>query len=181
MAKEKINFRRYIKDYDTENLFKNYCNNNFLFLLEVVATCLGYCNETQIEYAKTKKAICNYIIKNFGNYNVSEKQISKMVRPRKNIVSKYAPLYLIAIYNMLISNWPQTLHTDICCCKQHDKIYSEFALCDLLALKERCSWNNPGDDLIEVFDEYLGIVNYNIPGKLGEEFANTHHKNVIKI
>lgn len=181
MTKEKIDFRRYIKDYESENILRHYCNSNFMFLLEAVAKSLGYYNDTQIEYAKTKKAICDYINKNFQNYNVSKKQLNKMVRPRKNIVSKYAPLYIIAIYNILISNWPKTLHTDICCCKQYDKTYSEFALDNLLTLKEKCSWDNLDDDLIEVFDEYLGIVNYNIPDKLGVEFADNHHKKVIKL
>ncbi len=181
MIEERIDFRRYIKDFESENVFKNYYNDNFIFLLDVVGENLGYVNEGQIEYAKVKKAICRYINKNFGNYNVSKKQINKLVKPQKNIVSKYAPLYLIAIYDMLIKNWPQTLHTDICCRKQYDKTYSEFAIAEFIKFKEQCSWKNPGDDLIKVFDNYLGIVNSCIPGNLGEEFSNEHLKNEITV
>lgn len=171
-----LELRRYIKDYETANVLKHYCNNNFLFLLNTTADSLGYRNGEQREYDKLKKAICRYINENFGIYNVSKKQISRLIQPKKNRVSKYAPLYIIAMYNMLLQAWPDTMHVDICCRKQYNAIYSEFALDRFISMKERCSWNNPGDELIEVFDHYLGVVNRHMPGVLGIEFSNDHPK-----
>lgn len=64
MVEETLDFRRYIKDYESQNILKEYCNNNFLFLLKTVAIALGHCDGEQIEYDKTKDYICTYIKRN---------------------------------------------------------------------------------------------------------------------
>lgn len=176
VMEETLDFNRYIKDYESQNILKEYCNNNFLFLLEAVAVALGHCNGEQMEYDKTKDYICTYIKKKFRMINVSKKQISRLIQPRKNRVSKYAPVYLMAMYNILVEQWPESLHTDICCRKQYDVTYSEFALERFLSMKERCSWNNPNDVLIAAFDHYLGVLNQHMPNNLGVEFSNDYPK-----
>lgn len=168
---------RYIRYYDVRNSLKDYLNENLLLLLKHLATKRKYYSNGNYGYKQTKYDICNYIEKNMPEYKnkISKKQLSRLIRPRKHRFSKYAPIYLTAIIEMLLEDeLPEELHRDICIRGAYEDICSEFALNIIIELIYECYDGRYGgrqnDRDILFFLEKLGEFNEQYPDMLGVLF-----------
>ncbi len=163
---------RYIKFYHMRNTLKEYENFNFRILLRATAESLGYLKDNQIQYDKTKEYICKYINEEFHIYDVSKKQLSRMLHPRKHRFSKYAAVYIAAMYNIMLIRWPKDLHTDVCCMNQGNKLYCEFAL-DIMLTMIGMFGNNMDPDVIYFMDR-VNDVNNHLGQQIGILFENNY-------
>lgn len=162
---------RYIMYYEIPNTLKNYLNENLLLFINKLSEKLGHIDNGNYEYKKTKRAICEHINQQGLNYQISKKQLSRLVRPRKHKFSKYAPVYLIAILEMLLENGiPEGLHQDICTRNAYDDTYANFALNKILELIYQCYEGRPNDADILFFLERLGELNERYNENLGRTF-----------
>ena len=185
---------RYVKHFEGINQFKKYYNYNFEKLLRIIAdryeTYIFYEKENELESQKIYKykevydIILEHISKEFGCKNVSYKQLRKILNPRRRMVSKYAPIILMAIFNLVVEKDVQASHTDICTYKNMghqngtnaaEMHYDEFALNELLDIVYQCIRDNPNDACADFFMHYLGILRNKLHNTMGEEFQNGAH------
>lgn len=161
---------RYIRFYHIKNTMNDYENINFRVVLRATAVSLGYLKDNQIEYKKTKEYICNYIKEHYGIHSVSKKQISRMISPRKHRFSKYGAIYIAAMYNILLEKDDfKQLHTDICCLKQQDKLYTQFSLDRILDIIRM--YGDVNDPDVAYFMDKVNAVNRHLPETTGVLFS----------
>ena len=190
---------RYVKHFEGENQFKNYYNYNFEKLLRIIADRydLYICYEKEGEpesrkiykYKAVYDKIINYMDKEFDCKNISYRQIRKMLNPRRREVSKFAPVILMAMFNVIVQKDLQATHTDICTYKDMGRQdgrcaaemhYDEFALNELLDIVYNCIYYNPNDACSDFFIHYLGILRDRLPDTMGEEFQDGAQNKTFK-
>ncbi len=105
---------KYIKHECGNNILKNYTNEQVAHLMELVGReyNLYVIQSGQYVYKmkEIRKLICKHIKRNLKENNVSQRQLSFLVNPKKGHVSRFAPLYIAAIYDLL----NEDSYADIC-------------------------------------------------------------------
>ena len=89
---------KYIKHECGNNILKNYTNEQVAHLMELVGReyNLYVIQSGQYVYKmkEIRKLICKHIKRNLKENNVSQRQLSFLVNPKKGHVSRFAPLYI---------------------------------------------------------------------------------------
>lgn len=157
-------YMRYIKYYDIDNQVAEYINENLQLFLHALCIQREYLNNNAYEYKKVREEIYRYIRHQYPSFKISLKQIRRLIRPRKNRVSKYAPVILKSIMEMLLNdNIPKILHENICIRNAQYELYSNFALNKLLWIV----YNAPASMEKLFFFEHMGNLNNNYPDGMG--------------
>lgn len=160
----------YIKDFDLKNKFRGYENKNFSFLIKIIAEKKEYKKGDQILYKKTKRFICEYIKEHYKIRDVSPTQISRLEKPRKNICSKYAPVYLIAVY-MILSEFDILEDLKSWSTEETNRTYSEFGLYRILEMVHKLGDRRPNCSLIALFDANLDVLDKKLLETIIELFS----------
>ena len=161
---------RYIKHVDGNQVFHDYHNDEVLFLMHRIGIEKGLYDYNSRQYQMKK--IRNEIIKTaqrlFPGWEYSGRQLRRLVRPQGGIVSKYAPIYIAAIYILLDTQDFQTIHCRVCnmlnnhIIEPADATYTVYLMSKYIHYVMHVVNQRGEDNDIEFFLETLGILENNL-------------------
>ena len=166
-CQRKKDYIRYIKHNDTKAL-ADFENKGMKILLDDIAAKLGYVTDNgEIKYKNLKEYIIGFIDSNYNNINVSKRQIAKMLRPRKDVCSKYAPIVAMAIFDIIAIQKSKDLLQKI----PKEVYYPEFIFGDILNVI------TPADDrLVVQFNTCLSNIRYILRDDFYQELCQIYNE-----
>lgn len=159
-------FIRYIKRSETIVL-KDFDNERMRYLLELIAEHFGdISDDGDIKYRKVKERIIQFAKENYNNVNISKRQIQKMLCPKKDICSKFAPVIAMVIYEFIVQRLPENL-IKLREKYPQDKRYEDFVFDDILRIIGPAN-----DPLVIEFNTYLTQIRAKLQNTFYVELDN---------
>lgn len=163
-------FIRYIKHSETDAM-KEFDNEEMRMLLKFIAIKLGLVTSNgDVKYSFVKKYIIEFARTRYNNINISKKQIDKLLNPRKDVCSKFAPVIAMAIFDIIANLLPEGLPEEINTKYPVRIDYPEFIFGDILDIIR------PADDkLVQHFNRCLSNIRRILQNSFQDELFNLYN------